>query len=172
MVDQLHKVIRLRCDSSSQAQAQIDYYIRHGYLTVRMKDQAKEIIDREWENIKPKRLQKTHYLYAISNGQYIKVGMSSCIDRRIKALQTASPTKLTRVWACYAGENDKEARKHEKKLHRALKRYAVGGEWFGPQCMSVVDGWRVKSLNAKLYQDAVKTNDDMDKEFSAIMSTI
>lgn len=169
-ITQLYKIVKLRGESSSQAQAQIDYYVRNGYLTRRMKDQAKLIIDKEWDKIKPKRVEKTHYLYAVSNGKFIKIGMSSCVDKRIKALQTASPSKLKKIWTCYAGEDDKSARKNEKRLHRAIKKHSVNGEWFHSDCMDIVYGWKVKSTSAKLHQKAVEANEALDNEFYKIMS--
>ncbi len=165
MVDQLHKVIRLRCDDSGQAQAQIDYYVRNGYLTRRMKDQAKEIIDRRWDELKPKRLQKRHFLYAASNGSHVKIGMSSSVESRVKTLQTASPVKLELLWQCYAGEDDKEAKRQERKLHTALRKYKIRSEWFSRDCMGVVDGWRVKSRQAKDEEIGIKMNEELDREF-------
>jgi len=168
MLNHLEKVWKLSNKDSSQARSQLDYYIRNGYLTSAMKKEANRIIDSNWELIKPKRLEKRHYLYAISDGEFIKVGMSSCVDRRIKQLQTSSPKCLSKVWACYAGENDKEARSQEKKLHRAISRYSVKGEWFNSDCMRIIDGWRVRSRNAKKDEEAVIENDRLDAEFAAI----
>lgn len=168
----LEKVWKLKNDDSPLARMKLDFYVRNGYMPAQMKRDAKDLIDNNWDLIKPKRILKRHHLYAITDGEFIKVGMSSDVDKRLRNLQTASPRQLRKLWVCYAGEDDKEARKYEKKLHRAIKRYAVSGEWFRPECMSIVEGWRVRSLNAKQEEEAEQINDELDAEFTSIMQNL
>lgn len=169
LLKHLEKVSKLKNADSPSARISLNYYARNGYLTAVMKKEAARLVDSNWDMIKPKRINKRHYLYAISDGEYIKIGMSSSIKKRIRTLQTGSARPLKQVWQCYAGEDDKEARGCEKKLHRAIKRYAVSGEWFKPDCMSIVDGWRVRSLNAKQEEDAGRINDELDAEYMRIL---
>ena len=172
MLKQLEKLSKLKNKESYQAQAQLDFYVRNGYLTSMMKKEANRMIDKNWPKIKPKTLEKRHYLYALSDGEYIKIGMSCDIDKRIKTLQTGSPRDLKKVWASYAGEDNKVARKQERKLHRALKPYHVTGEWFNPECMDIVNGWRVRNLDAKHEEEAHEINDKLDTEVSRIIGDL
>lgn len=82
---------------------------------------------------------KKHYLYAISNGQEIKLGMSSDVNKRLKALQTSSPSELVVLWKYYIANTPSDAIKIEKRLHRACKAYHIRGEWFTMKCIDTVN---------------------------------
>jgi len=165
ILGRLEKISKMDDKDAGKARDMLKYYMRNSYLTAAMKREAKKMIETHWPKIKPKVIEKRHYLYAVSDGEYIKVGMSTDVNRRIKALQTGSPRRLKKMWCCYAGEDSKEAKKQEKKLHRALKNYHVSGEWFHKRSMKIIDGWRVRSLNAKHEEEAEAINTEMDGEF-------
>ena len=82
---------------------------------------------------------KKHYLYAISNGKEIKLGMSSNVNNRLKALQTSNAAELIVLWKYYIANTPKEAIKIEKMLHRSCKEFHIRGEWFGMSCMKTVN---------------------------------
>jgi len=65
-------------------------------------------------------------VYVISDGEYIKVGISQNIKKRISQLKTASPKELTLLYSLDGG------RYIESKIHKDLSSYRSreGGEWF------------------------------------------
>jgi len=65
-------------------------------------------------------------VYVISDGEYIKVGISQNIKKRISQLKTASPKELTLLYSLDGG------RYIESKIHKDLSEYRAreGGEWF------------------------------------------
>jgi hypothetical protein len=87
---------------------------------------------------------KKHYLYAISNGEQVKLGMSSNIKGRMKTMQTASPSELVLLWKYYVASTPRKAVKIEKNLHRACKEWSVRGEWFSMGCMRIVKRFKPK----------------------------
>lgn len=87
---------------------------------------------------------KKHYIYAISNGDQIKLGMSNDVSKRLKGLQTSSPRDLLVLWKYYVSDTSKGAIAAEKKLHKACKEYRIRGEWFESGCMSIVKSFSIK----------------------------
>lgn len=72
------------------------------------------------------------YVYFISEGNgSIKIGVTNCIDKRIKELQTGNPNRLDCVFTLVT-ESMREAHKIEAMLHRkfAACRIREDGEWF------------------------------------------
>jgi len=63
-------------------------------------------------------------VYFISDGDYIKIGMSNSPFNRLNALNTASPHHLELI-NVFDGDS-----KLEFRLHRLFKEYRVNGEWF------------------------------------------
>jgi len=66
------------------------------------------------------------YFVQAGNG-LIKIGMSLNVNSRIKALQQASPLKLSLLKTIDGG------RKMEASLHKTFKHLRSHGEWFFPQ---------------------------------------
>lgn len=87
---------------------------------------------------KPADKKKKHYLYAISNGDQIKLGMSSNVRNRLKALQTSNPNVLVLLWEYYVADNSLDAASAERKLHKACHRHKIRGEWFKYECLGIV----------------------------------
>lgn len=65
-------------------------------------------------------------VYVISNGNYLKIGISKNPQRRLKQLQTGSPNVLF-LLGYWTG-----LRKHEQEIHAQLKPYLTiqNHEWF------------------------------------------
>lgn len=95
---------------------------------------------------------KKYHLYAISDGTAIKLGYSGNIGSRIKAMQTGHPQELTCVWKFYTGRGEPDARTLEKKLHRFCSKYALRGEWFSLDCMTIVEQFKIKESISRDYQ--------------------
>jgi hypothetical protein len=80
------------------------------------------------------------YVYIIQQqggGNFIKIGKARDVDKRVKALQTASPYSLT-ILARINADNDAHALCMEKAFHERLRKYSVSGEWFKPEAMIVM----------------------------------
>lgn len=146
--------IRLKAEDRlyrKDAQAFYDYFVRNGYFTEYMKIRIREmarlsgISDKKKKKSDPKRGE--HYLYAISNGEHIKVGYSKSPKARLKQLQTGQARPLKLVWQCLCGYSDQEAKAQERKLHRRLQSNRVSGEWFEFDCLLICRSWRIFHLD-------------------------
>ncbi|MCP4336644.1 MAG: hypothetical protein GY679_02205 [Mycoplasma sp.] len=65
-------------------------------------------------------------VYFIGNQEEgnVKIGFSTDVNRRIKELQTSSPSKL-KILKTFPGDISKE-----RELHERFKEYRIKGEWF------------------------------------------
>jgi len=70
--------------------------------------------------------KKEQYVYAISDGKYIKVGISNNPKRRLKQLSTGHPKKLY-LFGYFAG-----GRTLEQQLHIKFQKIRSNGEWMYP----------------------------------------
>lgn len=67
------------------------------------------------------------YVYLIKGGEFYKIGMTvTTVEKRMQALQTASPIKLELIKK-FKSHNPSE---DEKAIHSILKDYRKVGEWF------------------------------------------
>ena len=150
----------------SDAQGFLDYFVRNGYMTPYMRSRGLELTKLLFpERLKEhsKRGKETigkHYLYAISNGEHIKVGYSLNPKDRVKKLKTASPKPLKLVWQSLCGYSNREALSEEKKLHRRLKKHHVSGEWFEHDCIIICRNWRIKYMESKKDRWTEKMTDE------------
>jgi hypothetical protein len=64
------------------------------------------------------------WVYFISNGEHVKIGVAENPFSRLKRLQTASAAQLT-LEAFVPGVAE-----DERRLHKRFERYRVHGEWF------------------------------------------
>jgi len=122
-------------DGKQKAASLIRWFQVNNYFTAAQRSLANSLT---YVKKKPAVVKK-HYLYAISNGQEIKLGMSSNVNNRLKALQTSSPSELVVLWKYYIANTPADAIKIEKRLHRACKAYHIRGEWFTMDCIDTVN---------------------------------
>lgn len=148
------------------------YFVRNGYMPTAMKKRAREIVGMEPVEQEKPVAQERRYLYAIQGDDRVKIGYSSKPKARLKSLQTASTDTLKLVWQTYVGDDDVAAKKQEKKLHRMISHFRIRGEWFKPQCLIVVKGFRVRNDYTKQEAIADETHIALDSEFSAIMDNL
>jgi len=66
----------------------------------------------------------TEWVYAVRQGNYIKIGLSRNVANRLRELQTSSPEPLHLV-GTFAG-----GRRLERLLHQRFADHRVRGEWF------------------------------------------
>ena len=68
-------------------------------------------------------------LYLISDGEYLKIGISSTPRKRLKQIQTSNARELRIVKAWEVG-NRKTTESWETYIHARMAAYHVRGEWF------------------------------------------
>jgi len=122
-------------EDKQKAKSLLKWFYASGYFTAAQQALAKSLT---YVKKKPAVVKK-HYLYAISNGQEIKLGMSSNVKGRLKSMQTANPSELVILWSYYIANTPADAIKIEKKLHRACKEFHIRGEWFKMECIGTVN---------------------------------
>lgn len=131
----------------------IKWYMENHYFTSAQFALAKSITSKLGAERKPAK-EKKHYLYAISDGENIKLGMSSNVNNRLKSLQTANPKTLSVIWKYYTGKEIKNARICEKRLHTACKRFKLNGEWFSNDCLEVINQFNPNRSAPKVWSSA------------------
>ncbi len=68
------------------------------------------------------------FIYIISDGDSVKIGISKTPEKRLKQLQTGHPKKLT---LCNVREvPETRALKLERIIHRSCGHRRLKGEWF------------------------------------------
>lgn len=70
-----------------------------------------------------------HFVYFITDGEFIKIGISNNIQKRINSIQTGNPKRLELLRSIEC-TFESHAINLEKLLHRALSEHRVKGEWF------------------------------------------
>ena len=79
-----------------------------------------------------------HCVYLIRAGDFIKIGHTSNLEKRLEALCVGTPMLIELSVTFYCGSKE-DARKSEKNLHRFFKFCHVRGEWFDAnQVLSVL----------------------------------
>lgn len=98
----------------------------------------------QWEilrtlNQKPSRkaIGRNVFLYAMSAGNEVKIGVSSKPESRKRDMQVGNANEIEILWSIGPVPR-KEALGLEKKLHRKCKRFSIRGEWFKSECMGTV----------------------------------
>lgn len=70
-----------------------------------------------------------YYVYFISDGEYLKIGISNDVDKRLKTLQTSN-ARLLNLVHCIEVPNKDYAIWIENTLHGAFPHARAMGEWF------------------------------------------
>ena len=71
-------------------------------------------------------LHRSGFVYFITDGEFVKIGVADNVEKRLKELQTGNPKELTVVRSVYC-ENPYYA---EKLFHDLFRYKRVNGEWF------------------------------------------
>ena len=66
------------------------------------------------------------FVYFIAQGEYIKIGKANDVQKRMTHLQSSTPIELQLI----ASIPTRQPLKLEAALHKHLKQYRIGGEWF------------------------------------------
>ena len=106
-------------EDKQKAKSLLKWFHANGFFTA-----AQQALIKSLTYVKKKpAVSKKHYLYAISNGVEVKLGMSSNVGGRLKALQTSNPAELVTLWKYYIANTPADAIKIEKRLHKACKEF-------------------------------------------------
>ena len=95
----------------------------------------------EYENI-----QKADpaYVYFITDGEYVKIGVTSNLEKRLESLQTGNPKKLTVLYAFYT----EWPYTVESKLHKKYADKHVFQEWY-----DIIDDFPILKRNYLTLKD-------------------
>lgn len=105
--------------SNDKEEAIIDIYYNYlcNYFVYNERPQCNDHIDEE------------NYVYLIGNNEHCKIGITSNLKRRIRAIQNASPFKIEVLNVINVNDR-KEALDLESRLHKICKDYNTINEWF------------------------------------------
>lgn len=142
LLTELHRMVEEGHQKAATAQSLTSWYLEHKSWTQKQLDYAKVLVKMPKKKKVPK--VRKYYLYAIATRYEVKLGFSCDISKRIKTFQTARVERLKCIWEYYAGREEGEAKKQEKKLHRYCKKYHLSGEWYKPECMTLVKQFGIK----------------------------
>lgn len=110
----------------------------------------------------------TYYVYLITDGTYTKVGISSDPQKRLAALQTANPKKLSIAHTVKLMSKE-SASLLESGLHQYFEKARVSGEWLLlpfdiiRDAIPIVEKSIENTLNAQAEQDRlnrIKSNQE------------
>jgi hypothetical protein len=93
-------------------------------------DRSRQAVERpEVRSGQPDQIQQAdlRWVYVVSsedNPKVVKIGVASDVERRIKNLQVAAPTRIVLRWSARGGLP------LESHLHEKFRRRRMSGEWF------------------------------------------
>lgn len=160
-IEKIYKIARSSRDDNHKRDAQnmIDFYIRNGFIPRRMQSRVADLINLNKGICSPEEkipINQRHYLYAVSDGDNLKIGYSVNPESRLKRMQTGNSKDLKVVWESYCASDSKEAQFQEKKLHRHIRNYKIRGEWFEGQCINLLESWVVKNNSVKMDEEELE----------------
>lgn len=140
-LEALKRLIARGGSNGRKAQGMLDWCREHGDLTQKQRAYACQMLT--WSIADDKAAKEagkaTHYLYAIGDGQSIKLGFSVNPKSRMAALQTSHPKKLAILWTMKIEGDAREAKCQEKRLHNHCHKHRIRGEWFSLSCAPLVE---------------------------------
>ncbi len=139
----LHSIVKENGPNREKASSLVNWYLANQFWTEKQIAFVKSLVQAH-KIKKSKAKPKKYKLYAISDGEAVKLGISVNIGKRLKQIQTGHPKPLKVLWKLYAGATTGAAYKTERKLHRLCSKYRVRGEWFKPECMDLVREFTLK----------------------------
>jgi hypothetical protein len=98
------------------------------------------------------------YLIRLGDTDYFKVGMTTDINGRVAALQTATPFELHLISAA----EHRNAMSVERDMHEMLKAYHVRNEWFQCEQVEIVRIFEIASAMATI--DCALDDPDLERQ--------
>jgi hypothetical protein len=138
----LHKLVEKPGSDRELAQSLLTWYLKNKFWTEKQLVLVKGLISRN-KNKKVLKPVKYH-LYAIGDGESVKLGISTNIGNRLNSMQTGHPKRLKVLWKFFVGREKAPSYAAERKLHRFCKKYKLRGEWFKGDCMDIVNQFSLK----------------------------
>lgn len=80
-------------------------------------------------------IKKQRSIYVFECDGEFKIGYSTNVQSRLKAVQTSRSKPVTLLWQCVRSD----ATKIEKFLHRKFYEHHLGGEWFDSANLDLED---------------------------------
>lgn len=92
---------------------------------------TKQYIKPKWDNplssiLSSRKKNVDRYVYLISGGEYVKIGIAGNVKKRLNTLSLASPVPLFLLYSFYT----EKAFDVEQYLHKKYHNKRVHGEWF------------------------------------------
>ena len=115
-------------DNEDFRKSLVNQYARLGRLTDKQWYSAFEL-RRRHKAIKREKDKAGCFVYAVSSGNAIKVGLSADPEKRIKTMQVGNPYKV-RLVGKLPCDTRGQAKKLERKIHEDGRKYHIRGEWF------------------------------------------
>lgn len=135
-----------RCSLCPYAFNQAIHGCKSRRYTSRYPDFVDKFFDLEWD-------YPSCFVYLISDGEYIKIGVAKNVEARLKDLQVANAKELQLICS-FPLKNEKEAFKLEKFLHSEYEAYHIRGEWFNILNYINVQEFKLYSFNAENIEKA------------------
>lgn len=119
----------------------LSQYIRGVALTPKQKSLVAALaapLRSEKRRVRAELRRRTHWVYAISDGAFVKIGFATSVAKRMNDLQVANPSEL-KVEAKIKCERRADAKRLESEIHCACEGHRVRGEWFNMDALVVFD---------------------------------
>lgn len=165
----LSRVKSLTSDEKEMIDSLLRWYLANHFLTSGQIKLAKSLVTPK--QVKPSESKK-YYVYVISDGSNIKIGMSNNVEARLKNLQTSNSSELLVVWKYYTGRCSKEAAKVEKMLHRACKEHHIRGEWFKMDGLPIVKSFNPNRRHCSKWEYAKLVTVDKKRKQGVLNYTV
>lgn len=135
----LKTIISMKNEHSQTARSLLAYAEKKGYLTNAQYRLLMYITNKsKIRSIPSQRKNHKTYVYGITDGEKIKIGMSKNVEKRLAQLQTGCATKLRIAWVKYVGTKREKARILERRIHKEFKKHRLEGEWFDACCLDML----------------------------------
>jgi Meiotically up-regulated gene 113 len=143
LLEGLYEISRKGGEHAEKARSFINWWMSNQSWTENQWHYVRHLVH---ASKKPKKREgnKKYYVYAISDSTALKIGFTSDLSGRIRAMQTGHPTKLEYVWKYYLGTERAMAVKIEKCLHRLCKKEKIRGEWFKLSASMKLESFKLK----------------------------
>lgn len=140
------KVINQELQKRRQ-QAWVDLYSKHALREAHdmfLKEFNSSPTPKEYQATKL--IMKLQHVYFITDGKYVKIGMSNNVKGRLDNLQSANPHKLSIALVVPYG-----GRELELELHAKFAEHRVRGEWFkiAPPITKYIN--KIANVNLQVY---------------------
>lgn len=97
--------------------------------------------------------------YFLTDGEYIKIGVAASLPNRIRQLQTANARRIRALYII-PSENQREALRIEKTLHKYFQGKKLMGEWFNISINEIKTG--CNAIQEEIYIPASKFDFEID----------